>query len=104
MIRFSYAEAMCDPSYYVPLAREIEAAGYDAFVVPDDQEAVTLTVDGSGDQHCTVLWECRGERIRRGAGAGAENRREPQNAKLLPEAFHTPSRESAEGSAADLRC
>jgi probable F420-dependent oxidoreductase len=36
MIRFSYAEAMCDPSYYVPLAREIEAAGYDAFVVPDN--------------------------------------------------------------------
>ncbi len=35
-MRFSYAEAMCDPSYYIPLAREIESAGYDAFVVPDN--------------------------------------------------------------------
>jgi probable F420-dependent oxidoreductase len=35
-MRFSYAEAMCDPSYYVPLAREVEAAGYDAMVVPDN--------------------------------------------------------------------
>jgi carbamoyltransferase len=26
-------------------------------------EAVCLTVDGSGDQHCTVVWRCEGEKI-----------------------------------------
>ncbi|MBW2245149.1 MAG: TIGR03619 family F420-dependent LLM class oxidoreductase [Deltaproteobacteria bacterium] len=35
-MRFSYAEAMCDPSFYVPLAKAAEAAGYDSFVVPDN--------------------------------------------------------------------
>jgi alkanesulfonate monooxygenase SsuD/methylene tetrahydromethanopterin reductase-like flavin-dependent oxidoreductase (luciferase family) len=35
-MRFSYAEAMVDPSFYLPLARAAEAAGYDAFVVPDN--------------------------------------------------------------------
>lgn len=34
-MRFSYAESMTDPSFYVPLARAAEAAGYDAMVVPD---------------------------------------------------------------------
>jgi probable F420-dependent oxidoreductase len=34
-VRFSYAESMIDPSYYLPLARAAEAAGYDSFVVPD---------------------------------------------------------------------
>ena len=34
-MRFSYAESMIDPSYYLPLARAAEAAGYDSFVVPD---------------------------------------------------------------------
>ncbi len=34
-MRFSYAESMTDPSYYLPLARAAEAAGYDSFVVPD---------------------------------------------------------------------
>jgi len=34
-MRFSYAEAMCDPSHYVPLARAAEEAGFDAFVIPD---------------------------------------------------------------------
>ena len=34
-MRFSYAESMTDPSYYLPLARAAEAAGFDAFVVPD---------------------------------------------------------------------
>ncbi len=34
-MRFSYAESMTDPSYYVPLARAAEAAGYDSMVVPD---------------------------------------------------------------------
>jgi probable F420-dependent oxidoreductase len=34
-MRFSYAETMTDPTYYVPLARAAEEAGYDSFVVPD---------------------------------------------------------------------
>ncbi len=34
-MRFSYAESMVDPSYYLPLARAAEDAGYDSFVVPD---------------------------------------------------------------------
>lgn len=34
-MRFSYAESMTDPSYYLPLARAAEDAGYDSMVVPD---------------------------------------------------------------------
>jgi probable F420-dependent oxidoreductase len=34
-MRFSYAESMTDPSYYLPLARAAEEAGFDSFVVPD---------------------------------------------------------------------
>ncbi len=34
-MRFSYAESMTDPSFYVPLATAAEDAGYDSFVVPD---------------------------------------------------------------------
>jgi probable F420-dependent oxidoreductase len=34
-VRFSYAESMTDPSFYVPLARAAEEAGYDSMVVPD---------------------------------------------------------------------
>jgi probable F420-dependent oxidoreductase len=34
-VRFSYAESMTDPSFYPPLARAADAAGYDSFVVPD---------------------------------------------------------------------
>jgi probable F420-dependent oxidoreductase len=34
-VRFSYAESMVDPSFYLPLARAAEAAGYDSMVVPD---------------------------------------------------------------------
>ena len=34
-MRFSYAESMTDPSFYGPLARAAEEAGYDNFVVPD---------------------------------------------------------------------
>jgi probable F420-dependent oxidoreductase len=35
MMRFSYAESMVDPAFYVPLARAAEEAGYDSFIVPD---------------------------------------------------------------------
>ena len=45
-MRFSYAESMTDPSFYAPLARAAEAAGYDSMVVPDSicypQESVSV--------------------------------------------------------------
>ena len=34
-MRFTFAESMCDPSHYVPLALEAERAGYHSFTVPD---------------------------------------------------------------------
>ena len=34
-MRFSYAESMIDPSFYLPLAQAAEAAGYDSMIVPD---------------------------------------------------------------------
>jgi probable F420-dependent oxidoreductase len=34
-MRFSYAESMTDPSFYPPLARAAEDAGYHSMVVPD---------------------------------------------------------------------
>jgi alkanesulfonate monooxygenase SsuD/methylene tetrahydromethanopterin reductase-like flavin-dependent oxidoreductase (luciferase family) len=34
-MRFSYAESMVDPSFYLPLAKAAEEAGYDGMVVPD---------------------------------------------------------------------
>jgi alkanesulfonate monooxygenase SsuD/methylene tetrahydromethanopterin reductase-like flavin-dependent oxidoreductase (luciferase family) len=34
-VRFTYAEAMTDPTYYIPLAKAVEAAGYHAMTIPD---------------------------------------------------------------------
>jgi probable F420-dependent oxidoreductase len=34
-VRFCYAESMTDPSFYGPLARAAEEAGYDSMVIPD---------------------------------------------------------------------
>ena len=34
-MRFSYAESMTDPSFYLPLAQAAEEAGYHSMVVPD---------------------------------------------------------------------
>ena len=34
-MRFSYAESMVDPTFYLPLAKAAEDAGYDSMVVPD---------------------------------------------------------------------
>ncbi|CAN5419133.1 TIGR03619 family F420-dependent LLM class oxidoreductase [soil metagenome] len=34
-MRFTFAEAMTDPSFYVPLAKAAEAAGYHAMTIPD---------------------------------------------------------------------
>lgn len=34
-MRFSYAEAMGDPTHYIPLAKAAEAAGWDGTVIPD---------------------------------------------------------------------
>ncbi|WP_169983202.1 TIGR03619 family F420-dependent LLM class oxidoreductase [Microbispora sp. H10836] len=52
-MRFTYAEAMTDPSYYLPLARAAEAAGYasmtvaDSLVYPRESDArYPYTADG----------------------------------------------------------
>jgi probable F420-dependent oxidoreductase len=34
-MRFSFAESMCDPSHYVPLALAAERTGYTSFAIPD---------------------------------------------------------------------
>ncbi len=34
-MRFTYAEAMTDPGFYLPLAQAAEGAGFDGFLVPD---------------------------------------------------------------------
>ena len=34
-MRFSFAESMCDPSQYIPLAMAAEQNGWHSFVVPD---------------------------------------------------------------------
>ena len=34
-MRFSYAESMTDPTFYAPLARAAEEAGYHSMVIPD---------------------------------------------------------------------
>ena len=34
-MRFSFAESMCDPSHYLPLAVAAEQSGWTSFVVPD---------------------------------------------------------------------
>ena len=34
-MRFTYAEAMTDPTFYIPLAQAAEAAGYHAMTIPD---------------------------------------------------------------------
>jgi alkanesulfonate monooxygenase SsuD/methylene tetrahydromethanopterin reductase-like flavin-dependent oxidoreductase (luciferase family) len=34
-VRFSYAESMVDPMFYVPLAQAAEEAGFDGMVIPD---------------------------------------------------------------------
>jgi probable F420-dependent oxidoreductase len=34
-MRFSYAESMCDPAFYIPLAKAAEAGGFTTFLVPD---------------------------------------------------------------------
>ena len=40
-MRFSYAESMTEPSFYAPLARAAEEAGYDSMVVPVGYSAVS---------------------------------------------------------------
>jgi alkanesulfonate monooxygenase SsuD/methylene tetrahydromethanopterin reductase-like flavin-dependent oxidoreductase (luciferase family) len=34
-VRFTYAEAMTDPTYYIPLAKAAEEAGYHAMTIAD---------------------------------------------------------------------
>src|SRR5690606_21653512 len=35
VVRFTYAEAMTDPAYYLPLAKAADAAGYHAMTIAD---------------------------------------------------------------------
>ncbi len=53
-MRFTYAEAMTDPAFYLPLARAAEAAGFDSFAVGDSlcypresSTAYPYTADGT---------------------------------------------------------
>ena len=34
-MRFTYAESMCDPSHYLPLAVAADQSGWDSFTVND---------------------------------------------------------------------
>ena len=34
-MRFAYHASMCAPDQYIPLARAVEAAGFDSFTFPD---------------------------------------------------------------------
>jgi probable F420-dependent oxidoreductase len=53
-VRFSYAESLTDPSFYAPLARAAEQAGFDSMVIPDSlcyplesDSTYPYTADGS---------------------------------------------------------
>ncbi|HEU5005826.1 MAG TPA: LLM class F420-dependent oxidoreductase, partial [Jatrophihabitantaceae bacterium] len=53
-MRFTYAEAMTDPSFYLPLAQAAEAAGYSSITVADSlaypkesHSVYPYTADGS---------------------------------------------------------
>jgi probable F420-dependent oxidoreductase len=53
-VRFSYAESLTDPSFYAPLARAAESAGFDSMVIPDSlcyplesDSTYPYTADGS---------------------------------------------------------
>jgi len=54
-MRFSYAESMCDPSFYMPLAKAAEEAGYTSVTIPDsicypeDSES-KYPYNGTGDR------------------------------------------------------
>ncbi|TDL04584.1 LLM class flavin-dependent oxidoreductase [Mycolicibacterium obuense] len=53
-MRFTFAEAMTDPTFYIPLAKAAEAAGYHAMTIPDSiaypfesDSTYPYTLDGS---------------------------------------------------------
>ena len=53
-MRFTYAEAMTDPKYYIPLAKAADEAGYHAMTIPDSiaypfesDSSYPYTADGS---------------------------------------------------------
>ena len=48
-MRFSYAESMTDPSFYAPLARAAEEAGYHSMVIPD-----SICYPRDADEHVPV--------------------------------------------------
>jgi probable F420-dependent oxidoreductase len=54
-MRFSYAEAMIDPTWYAPLAQRAEEVGFDSLVVPEsvlypEQSSTSYPYNGSGDR------------------------------------------------------
>lgn len=59
--RHEFGDIAVPPIY--PMAHHYVHALHAYLQSPFDQ-ALCLTVDGSGDQHCTVLWSCQGDRIR----------------------------------------
>lgn len=55
-MRFTFAESMCDPSHYLPLAIAAEQAGYHSFTVPDSilypkESDTRYPYTDTGDRH-----------------------------------------------------
>ena len=47
-MRFTYAEAMTDPKYYIPLAKAADEAGYHAMTIPDSIACAVAELEGRG--------------------------------------------------------
>ena len=105
-MRFSYAESMTDPSYYLPLARAAEEAGFDSMVVPDsicypEESDAALSVQSR--RHPGVP---RRQTVPRallpdpGHGGG---HRDPALHHVRPEAPHPPPRAGGQAGRLDRR-
>ena len=102
-VRFSYAESMVDPSFYLPLARAAEEAGYDGMVVPGQpllSRGVRLDLPVLARPHPRVP---RGQAVHRAVlahpGHGRGHRAAPVH-HLRPQAADAPS--AAGGQAGHL--
>ena len=73
-MRFTFAEAMTDPSFYIPLAKAAEAAGYHAMTIPDSVLAVGRAGAGTNNIPVKVL-SARGTPSNSGCSAGCSTRR-----------------------------
>ena len=74
-MRFSYAESMIDPSFYVPLVQGAEEAGYDTFLVPD---SICYPEESSSKPLTQVLVVDVGGQARRNHAGENRSRPEPQ--------------------------